>query len=31
MWRCSSSYRYTDTDDAIRLANDSDYGVGGTV
>jgi aldehyde dehydrogenase (NAD+) len=23
--------RYTDTDDAIRIANDSDYGLGGTV
>jgi aldehyde dehydrogenase (NAD+) len=26
-----SVIRYTDTDDAIRIANDSDYGLGGTV
>jgi acyl-CoA reductase-like NAD-dependent aldehyde dehydrogenase len=31
MWHCCSSYRYTDTDDAIRLAYDSDYGLAGTV
>ena len=26
-----SIIRYTDTDDAIRIANDSDYGLGGSV
>jgi aldehyde dehydrogenase (NAD+) len=26
-----SVIRYTDTDDAVRIANDSDYGLGGTV
>ena len=26
-----SVIRYTDADDAVRIANDSDYGLGGTV